>query len=114
MEVDGSSFGVASSVILANVREVAFGGVVAETADPFDGQLDVVAVPPGSRLNLVRLGLSMLTSSLAQAQGVRHTLGTRIRLDSDGHVPFQLDGEPVGMLPAAVRLERGAVRLLLT
>ena len=47
VEVDGSSFGVASNVILANVREVAFGGMVTETADPFDGQLDVVAVPPG-------------------------------------------------------------------
>jgi len=114
MEVDGASFGVASSVILANVREMAFGGIVADAADPFDGQHDVVAVPPGSRLNLVRLGLSMLTSSLTRAKGVRHTLGTRMRLDSSGEVPFQLDGEPVGTLPATVRLERGAVRLLLT
>ena len=56
----------------------------------------------------------MLTSSLTRAKGVRHTLGTRMRLDSDGQVPFQLDGEPVGMLPATVRLVRGAVRLLLT
>jgi len=114
MEVDGSSFGVASSVILANVKEVAFGGVVAETADPFDGVLDVVAAPPGSRLNIVRLGFHMLTSSLRRAHGVRHSMGTRVRLDSDSRVPFQLDGEAVGQLPATVRLERGAVRLLLT
>ncbi len=114
MEVDGASFGSASSVILANVREVAFGGTIAEMADPFDGQLDVVAVPLGSRLNLVRVGLSMMTSSLTRAKGVRHSVGTRVRLDSDGEVPFHLDGEPVGMLPVAVRLERGAVRLLLT
>jgi diacylglycerol kinase family enzyme len=114
MEVDGSSFGVASSVIMANVREMAFGAVVAEMADPFDGRLDVVAVPPGSRLDLVRFGWSMMTSSLSQARGVRQTLGKRIRLVSDGKVPFQLDGEPVGALPASVRLEKGAVRLLLT
>jgi len=114
MEVDGSSFGVASSVMLANVGEVAFGGVVADTADPFDGRLDLVAIPLGSRPSLVRLGLSMLSSSLTRAKGVRHTLGTQLRLDSDGRVPFQLDGEPVGILPAVVRLEKGAVRLLLT
>ncbi len=114
IEVNGVSFGSASSVVLANVREVAFGGTVAETADPFDGQLDVVAVPLGSRLNLVRVGLSMLTSSLTRAKGVRHTLGARMRLNSDGQVPFQLDGESVGMLPAAVRVKKGAVRLLLT
>ncbi len=114
MEVDGASFGSASSVILANVGEVAFGGNVAETANPFDGQLDVVAVPFGSGFDLVRKGLSMFTSSLTRAKGVRHTLGTRMKLNSDGQVPFQLDGEPVGLLPAAVRVEKGAVRLLLT
>ena len=83
-------------------------------ADPFDGVLDVVAAPPGSRLNIVRLGFHMLTSSLTRAHGVRHSMGTRVRLDSDSRVPFQLDGEAVGQLPATVRLERGAVRLLLT
>ena len=114
MEVDGAPFGSASSVILANVGEVAFGGNVAETANPFDGQLDVVAVPLGSRFDLVRQGLSMFTSSLTRAKGVRHTLGTRMKLNSQGQVPFQLDGESVGMLPAAVRVKKGAVRLLLT
>ena len=114
MEVDGASFGSASSVIVANVREVAFGGVVAEGADPFDGQLDLVAVRLGFRLDLVRLALSMFTSSLARAKGVRHTPGTRMKLNSHGQVPFHLDGEPVGMLPAAVRVKKGAVRLLLT
>ena len=109
--VDGSPFGAASSVIMANVGEMAFGAVVAETANPFDGRLDVVAVPPGSRLNLVRLAWRMMTSSLSQARGVRQTLGTHIRLDAEGRVPFQLDGEPAGVLPATVRLERGAVRL---
>jgi len=93
---------------------VAFGGILTETADPFDGQLDVVAVPPGSKAKLIRQGLSILTSSLARAKGVRHTVGTQMKLNSPGRVPFQLDGEPVGMLPATVRLKRSAVRLLLT
>ena len=96
LEVDGSAFGVASSVILPNVAEFAFGGVIAKTADPFDGQLDVVALPVQSKLSLATLGLRMFTSSLHDARGVRHTLGGQIRLRSEGEVPFQLDGEPVG------------------
>lgn len=114
IEVDGSGFGDASSVVLPNVAEVAFRGIIAEFADPFDGQLDVVAIPAVSKARLARLGLSMLTSSLHRARGVRHTRGNRIRLRSEGEVPFQLDGEPVGTLPVDVWLKCGAVRLLLT
>ncbi|MCX6027004.1 MAG: diacylglycerol kinase family protein [Chloroflexi bacterium] len=114
VEVDGTEFGVACSMILPNVAKIPFGGTVAETADPFDGLLDIVAIPRGSKLRLTQLGLSLLVSSLHRARGVRHSLGTRIGLRSEGDVPFQLDGEPVGKLPVDVRLERGAVRLLLT
>lgn len=114
VSVDGAFLGVAASVILANVRVMAFGAVVDGSADPFDGRLDVVAVPPGSRLNLLRLVRHMMTSGLSTLHGVRHRSGIRIRLAADDRVPLQLDGEPAGVLPAAVRLERGAVRLLLT
>ena len=113
-QVGRSSFGVFSSVIIANVGEIAFRGLVAEAADPCDGQFDVVGVPRGSLLGSVRLGIRMLTSSLTSARGVRHALSGRVTLETDGEVPFQLDGEPVGMLPVTVTLTPGAVRFLLT
>jgi diacylglycerol kinase (ATP) len=111
-EVDGSSFGVHSSVIVANVAEMAFGSMVAEGADPWDGQFNVVALPRLSVLRSTRLGFKMMTSSLTRAPGVKHGPGAEIRLESDGAVPFQLDGEPVGTLPATVTLVPGAVRFL--
>jgi len=37
-----------------------------------------------------------------------------VTLRSDGDVPFQLDGEPVGRLPVEITLLPGAVRLLKT
>ncbi len=114
IEVDGESFGRASSVVLANVAEVGLNATVAREADPADGVLEVLAVPLSSKWDIVRLGLRMVASSLASAPEVRKTRGRRVRLTSDGDVPFQLDGEPVGNLPVEVELIPSAVRLLLT
>lgn len=102
----------ASSVILANVGRVAFGGAVVDTADPFDGRLDLVALPRASKWRLATMGLRMLTSSLHRARGATHRMASEVRLHSDGRVPCQLDGEPVGTLPATVRVQPGAIRLL--
>ncbi|NIQ52252.1 MAG: hypothetical protein GWN71_01825 [Gammaproteobacteria bacterium] len=114
IEVDGTSFGTAGSVVLSNVGRVGLGATVAEDADPADGELDVLAVRLPSKLSIARLGLRMLVSSLASDPEVRHTRASYIRLASDREVPFQLDGEPVGSLPLEVRVETRAVRLLLT
>lgn len=114
MDIDGLTVEDAGCIIIANVAQVAFGGTVVDTADPFDARLDVVAIDVASRLRLVGLGLRMLASGLGGARGTRHQLATRVRLSADGVVPVQLDGEPVGELPISVRLKPGAVRLLLT
>lgn len=114
IEVDGAPFVTAASVVLPNVEEVGLEATVAEDADPADGLLDVLAVSLPSKLSIARLAVHMLASSLESAPGVRHTLAKRVRLRSEGDAPFQLDGEPVGVLPVEVRLEHRAVRLLLT
>lgn len=114
VEVDGAPFATAASVVLPNVGEVGLQATVVEDADPADGLLEVLAVSLPTKLSIVRLGLRMLASSLASAPEVRRTRGRRVRLTADGHVPFQLDGEPVGALPAEVRLEPSAIRLLVT
>jgi diacylglycerol kinase (ATP) len=93
---------------------MAFGRTVVETADPFDGKLDVVTIDPAPWPKLVGLGVRMLTSSLGGARGTGHRLATSVRLSAEGNVPVHLDGEPVGSLPISVRLQPGAIRLLLT
>ena len=113
-EVDGAPFGNWSSFVVANVKEIAFGGVIAEQADPFDGQLDVVGIPHTRAPGLMRLATRMFTSGLSGAKGVRHRTATRVALRSQGEVPFHLDGEPVGILPAVATLRGGAVRFLKT
>jgi len=112
--VAGAPFGVFSSVIAANVSEIGLGGRIADGVDPADGVLDVVGVPASSLVMSLRLAVRMMTSSLATGLGVRSTSGASLTLEADGEVPFQLDGEPVGVLPAAVTVRPGAVRLLRT
>jgi len=113
-KIDDHDIGDACSVILTNVAKMGFGGMVVATADPFDGQIDVVAIDPAPWPKLVRLALRMLGSGLSGAAGARHQLATQVRLSSEGNVPVQLDGEPVGSLPISVRLRAGAIRLLMT
>jgi diacylglycerol kinase family enzyme len=104
----------AASVILANVAKMAFGGTVAADADPFDGRLDLLTVPRKGTLGVAALWARMMVSGLDRAPGVAHARATRLRLEAEDHVPFQLDGEPVGTLPVDIRVEPAAVRLLLT
>jgi diacylglycerol kinase family enzyme len=113
-EVEASPFGYWSGVVVANVKDIAFGGVLVEEADPFDGHFDVVGIPRARVPGLLRLIARTLTSSLSKARGVRHRTATRVTLRSEGEVPFHLDGEPVGTLPAVATLRRGAVRFLET
>ena len=110
--VDGVQLGGLGSVIVANVGEIGFGGLVTDAADPADGRFNVVGVPPSTALGSIGLGFRMMVSSLSRSSAVYHEPGREITLRAEGEVPFQLDGEPVGMLPATVTLMQGAVRIL--
>lgn len=112
--VDGEEWTGLGGVILANVADIAFGGTIASSADPFDGAVDVVAVGTGAKARLPWLGLSLLGSGLQGARDVRWAPATAVALSSPGAVPVQIDGEPAGHLPLEVRVVPGGVRLLLT
>ena len=113
-EVDGFKFGPHSSVIVANVGHIPFGGKVSHVADPGDGRFHVVGVPHLSVCGFLWLGFRMMTTSLTRSRDVSQVVGRRIIARTDGEVPFQVDGEPAGFLPATVTLMPGAVRLLKT
>ena len=109
---DGVELDPVSSVFLANVGQIAFGGVVHSDASPSDGVLDIVTMADASPLGVLLAGTTMLTSSLTASGRVRHRTATSLTLESDDPVPNHNDGEPIGHLPATVHLERLAVRLL--
>jgi len=112
--VDGAPLGEHGTVLVANVGPIAFGGKITHRADPTDGQLDVVGVPLATPVRFLRLASRLMFSSLAGAPDVLSIPARTVTLRSDGDVPFQLDGEPVGRLPVEITLLPGAVRLLKT
>lgn len=112
--IDRAEAGSHSTVIIANVGPIGFGGRVTASADPADGRFDVVCVPRISPLSWIGLSFRMMASTLTSARGVRHESGERITLRANGSVPFHLDGEPAGTLPVTVSLEHGAIRFLKT
>lgn len=109
---DGVELPPVSSVFLANVGQIAFGGIIHSAASPSDGVLDVVTMDDTSPQGLFLAGATMLLSSLTDSGRVRHRTATALTLTGEGPVPIQIDGEPLGRLPARVRLEASAVRLL--
>ncbi|MDX1495247.1 MAG: diacylglycerol kinase family protein [Longimicrobiales bacterium] len=113
-EVDGARWPELGGVVVANVADIAFGGTIAAGADPFDGSLDVVAVPVGAKARLPLFGMAMLSSGLQAVRGARFARATTVGLRAPGPVPVQIDGEPAGHLPIDVRVVAGGVRLLLT
>jgi diacylglycerol kinase family enzyme len=111
---DGDRERSGASTMMANVGAMGFGSTATTAADPYDGHMDLLTVPRTGTIGVVGLWVRMTLSSLERSPGVDRIPVTEARFETDGEVPFQLDGEPVGTLPAAVRVLPGAVRLLMT
>jgi diacylglycerol kinase family enzyme len=112
VEVLGWPAEVFGSVIIANVGQIPFGGSVTDRAVPNDGLLNVVGLPAASLPRALLRGRHLLFSSLSKARGVQERMAETCLLDSEGTVPVQVDGEPIGVLPARVTVVRGGVRVL--
>ena len=81
-------------------------------ADPRDGLLDVTVFPKVNWQVLVRAGWGWLTDQLHSAAGCHTFQADAFTLTSSGQVPFELDGENVGHLPASFAVRRQALRVL--
>ena len=94
----------AGLALVSNVR--AYGGplVVTPDADPSDGSLDVCILPQGTRLAYLRALLGFFLGSHRTLAGARYFRGREVRVTSQERVPYQVDGDPAGFLPATVRI----------
>jgi YegS/Rv2252/BmrU family lipid kinase len=93
-----------------------FGGGmhVAPRAQPDDGLLDVVVVPHLSKARLLtKLPLIYRGAHLDRPE-VRFARGRCVQADAEpGRVWIELDGEPLGTLPATIEILPGAVTFVL-
>jgi len=103
----------ANYVCIGNTHS--YGGPIEMTpaASPTDGELDVMAVRARSIVDYLAPGLALPMRSLHLGRSVLYGRGVRFRLTSSGEdVPWQVDGDPGGVLPAEVHCEPNGVRLV--
>jgi YegS/Rv2252/BmrU family lipid kinase len=97
----------------ANGQWFGAGMHVAPEASPTDGLLDVVVVKGLSRPALLAKLPKIYTGSHLRDPAVRCVRGRCIEADApDGRVPIELDGEPLGVLPARLDVLPGALRVI--
>jgi YegS/Rv2252/BmrU family lipid kinase len=77
-----------------------------------DGLLDVRVFPRANWRTAVSVGWGIVTGRLARAGGSESFRADTLTLTSSGRVPLELDGEAVGELPATVRIQRQALRVI--
>lgn len=102
-----------SSVLVANFGTV-LGGLVCFGDDigHRDGVLDVCLYSPGSYFDAARILWRMWWGGVSADCRVRIIRGRHVRIETDPPRPMQADGELLGMTPVDVRVEPGAVRVL--
>ena len=82
---------------------------ICPTADPTDGQLDIVAFNGGSTWHGFGHLFAVLQRRHHRQVGVEMGRAERIRIEAIGPTPFQADGDPGGVLP--IEIETQAARL---
>lgn len=105
LRVDGRSFRTrASLIIVGNTR--LYGGLMTFTNQAFgdDGLLDMCIVRRQSLLGRLRVILNAFRKRYPLGARVTYEHFKTMTIDSPIPVPIEVDGEPVGMLPAVFRV----------
>jgi diacylglycerol kinase family enzyme len=86
---------------------------MAPAAAPNDGLLDVMCAPLASPDERLNLAACMFLRCLHLSPMVSYVRGRRVRVTSERpDVPFEVDGEAAGILPAEIEIDPAAVRVL--
>ncbi len=114
VEVDGGLFLEDADVVCVGNAH-SYGGPVELTpmATPTDGLLDVMALRSRNAGDMLGPGLASLLRSLHAFPGACYGRGRVVRLSSTrDDVPWQVDGDAGGRLPAELTCEPARVRML--
>lgn len=99
----------ALALVCANARQYGGGAVVAPTARPDDGQLDLVVVAPRPPLLALRDSLHLFRGTLDRAPGVRTRRTPTVEIEASEPILFHVDGEAVTAGPVITVRVRPAV-----
>jgi diacylglycerol kinase (ATP) len=109
----------AAWIFVFNVPRYAAGLDFCPQADPLDGKLDVCTFKQSGRILGMNYLLKLWRGAHQQSPDFQHSLARKITidapLDSSGkaiEVPFQLDGDPGGVLPLEVEILPARLKLI--
>jgi diacylglycerol kinase (ATP) len=81
-------------------------------ADLRDGVLEISVLPKLNWPAILRSGWGLLTDQLYHAGGVKHFKAESLQLCSSLPMPFHVEGENAGCLPARFSIRRQALRII--
>ncbi len=96
--------------VLSNCRHYGGRFWFSPTARPDDGRLDLTVIQHAGLPRFALYALAVLAHRVHRMPGITHRQGTRFRLEGPA-VPYHLDSEPVGHLPAEVQVIPGALQV---
>jgi YegS/Rv2252/BmrU family lipid kinase len=76
-----------------------------------DGFLDILIYQGKSQFGLARFMFHMVYKQHLRMKKVRYYRSRKVELKSDKHTHIQVDGDPLGELPATVEIAPGAMRV---
>lgn len=99
------------AVLVANGRTNAGRIVVAPTASPVDGLLDVIIIQGGTVLNILDIVSQALLGNYLECEQVIHRQVRRLRLHSVPGMRFTIDGEVIDEEPVEFEALPGAISM---
>ena len=87
-----------------NAPRYAMGLPIADQADALDGKLDLCAFRGGNLANGLMYLAGILLRRHRRWKDTRIAVASRIRIESNESVPYQIDGDPGGFLPLEIQI----------
>lgn len=97
-----------------NIPQYAGGLRFAPTAVGTDGWLDLCTFRRGSLWHGLRYLAGIIAGRHRDLEDFSHVRARSVRIEADQPVPYQLDGDPGGMLPVDISVEPARVRLVVS
>ena len=101
-------------VFVVNLPKYAGGLRLVPDAVGNDGLLDVCLFRRGSLLHGLRYFAGVMLGRHRRWEDFSHVRVRKLRIESDREVPYQLDGDPGGVLPVEISVLPGRVRMVVT
>lgn len=102
---------LARLLIAVNVPKYAYGIPFAPQATADDGQLDLCLFEQGSTFQMVRYLGQVIAGRHQKLSDVTCLKASRVRVEADEFVPWQMDGDPAGLTPVTLEVLPAALEI---